>query len=352
MTAQAGLLAVTDLTVQYRGTRRNAPVRAVNGVSFTVSRGETLGLIGESGSGKSTIARAVLGLVAPSSGSITFDGAGIWQLPAREQREYRRRLQIVFQSPFEALDPMMRIAASVREPLGGDDRSGVAAGDAVRAALERVGLDASFGGRRPHELSGGQRQRVNIARALVTSPELVVCDEVVSALDVSVQAEILNLLASLQAESGLSYLFISHDIGVVSNIARRVAVLYLGRLAELGSTSQVVDHPAHPYTRALIAAAPLPVPRRLRGSERPVLHGSIPSPADPPSGCYFRTRCPLAQPRCAAEIPAFRELAPGHWASCHFAEPGAARGASAPSGGHGRPGNDERQATYRQGDTR
>jgi oligopeptide/dipeptide ABC transporter ATP-binding protein len=316
----APLLAVDNLTVQYRGPRRHAPIRAVNGVSFTIGRGETLGLIGESGSGKSTIARALLGLAPVSSGTITFDGVDIWKLPGPQQREYRRRLQIVFQNPFEALDPMMTIAGSVREPLGRAP-SRQAADAAALAALERVGIDPSVATRRPHELSGGQRQRVNIARALVTEPELVVCDEVVSALDVSVQAGILNLLASLQAESRLSYLFITHDVGVVSNIASLVAVMYLGRLAELGSTEQVIDSPLHPYTKALLAAAPRALPAHLRKGERPVLRGSIPSPASPPSGCYFRTRCPIAEARCRTEAPEFREVGTGHWVACHFAEP-------------------------------
>jgi oligopeptide/dipeptide ABC transporter ATP-binding protein len=314
----APLLSVDNLTVQYRGPRRRDPVRAVNGVSFAIGRGETLGLIGESGSGKSTIARAALGLVPVASGSIRFDGIDIWKLPGHRQREYRRRLQIVFQSPFEALDPMMTIAASVREPLD-RARSSQAADAAALTALERVGLDPGLASRRPHELSGGQRQRVNIARALVTAPELMVCDEVVSALDVSVQAGILNLLTSLQAESRLSYLFISHDLGVVSNIASRVAVMYLGRLAELGSTGQVMDSPLHPYTKALLAAVPRALPAHLRDGDRPILRGSIPSPANPPSGCYFRTRCPLAEARCGAEAPEFREIDAGHWVACHFA---------------------------------
>jgi len=317
MSAGKELLEVKDLEVQFHGSRRRAPIRAVNGVSFTIGEGETLGLIGESGSGKSTVGRAVLGLVKTHAGRILLHGRPVWELSRAEQRAARSHVQIIFQNPYEALDPRMTILASTREPLTGPDRSA----DIARAeeALDRVGLDASFFHRRPHELSGGQRQRVNIARALVSDPELVVCDEVVSALDVSIQAEILNLLQDLKASSRMSYLFISHDLGVVSNVADRVGVMYLGRLAELGPVAAIAERPAHPYTQALLAAEPQVVPSALRPPRPAPLKGTIPSPADPPSGCFFRTRCPLAVKQCAVETPEYRELSTGHWVACHFA---------------------------------
>lgn len=311
------VLSVDDLVVRY-GSRRGKPIYAVNGVSFSIGRGETLGLIGESGSGKSTVARATIGLQPLTAGSIKLNGVEVWQQSTRQRRDARQRVQIVFQNPYEALNPRQRIAASVREPLrtAGPDESE----SFVARALDRVGIEASMFRRWPHELSGGQRQRVCIARALVTDPELVICDEVVSALDVSVQAEILNLLADLQDTYGISYLFISHDLGVVSNISDRVAVMYLGRLVEIGRTEQVVSEPIHPYTRALLASQPKAMSSRRRTGEKPtVLGGTIPSPADPPSGCYFRTRCPLAADTCAQRRPEMREVRPNHWAACHFA---------------------------------
>lgn len=316
------LLDVIDLSVHFRGRGRQAAVRAVDGVSFSIARGETLGLIGESGSGKSTVGRAVVGLVRPRAGSIALKGVETWRLSARERRHQGRAVQIIFQDPAEALDPRMTVSASVGEPLrrrtfrgGRDDHD-----ERVREVLERVGLDAAYGQRRPHELSGGQRQRVNIARALVSKPEIVVCDEAVSALDVSVQAGILNLLAELKAEWHLSYLFISHDLGVVANVADRISVMYLGRLVETAPTDEIIGRPAHPYTLALLAAEPQALPSRLRRRGREILTGDIPSPADPPSGCRFRTRCRFAEERCAVEEPSFRQLTPGHWVACHFAE--------------------------------
>ncbi|MCO1657032.1 ABC transporter ATP-binding protein [Pseudonocardia humida] len=327
-TAQAGtapkpappLLEVDDLVVHFEGRRRQQPIRAVDGVSLGIGRGETLGLIGESGSGKSTIGRAVLGLLRPKAGAVRFEGEDPWTQPGRRRRELRRRMQVVFQDPHEALDPRMTVEQSVAEPLL---MTGVRRPERLRRAadlLERVGLGDAHRYRRPHELSGGQKQRVNIARALASDPDLIVCDESVSALDVSIQAEILNLLVDLQDERGLSYLFISHDISVVAHLSHRVTVLYLGMVMESGAVGAVVDRPAHPYTRALLAAQPRALPSYLRTERREVLRGDIPSPAAPPSGCRFRTRCPFARDRCAQEIPAVRELEPGRTVACHFAE--------------------------------
>ncbi|WP_219416503.1 ABC transporter ATP-binding protein [Pseudonocardia nigra] len=315
------LLVVEDLTVRYPVHGRRQTVKAVDGVSCSVAEGETFGLIGESGSGKSTIARAVLGLVRPTAGTISFRGMRLDRLRGREQRRMRRHYQMIFQDPHEALDPRMTVRASVAEPLRVQRRGD--AGDLVAlvdALLGKAGLSAEHAQRRPHELSGGQKQRVNIARALALDPELLVCDEAVSALDVSIQADILNLLAELQREMGLAYLFISHDIGVVSHIADRVAVMYLGVIVERGPVEGVIDSPLHPYTEALLAAEPQAVPAHCR-TERPApLKGELPSPIDPPSGCRFRTRCPYAEDRCAAEVPPLRELMPGRWVACHFAE--------------------------------
>lgn len=315
------VLELDDLKVHFGGRARQAAIRAVDGVSLTIAPGETLGLIGESGSGKSTIGRAVLGLLQPQSGSVLVGGQKIWEESRREQRRSRSRVQVVFQDPSEALDPRMTVAASIQEPLRIRDRRHRSEhSEVAQRLLSQVGLDAAHGARRPHELSGGQRQRVNIARALVLQPDLIVCDEVVSALDVSIQAEILNLFAQLKREREIAYLFISHDLSVVAHVADRVAVMYLGVLMELGPVEQVVSAPRHPYTQALIAAQPQAVPSHLRRARPPALKGDIPSPASPPSGCRFRTRCPHAVQRCAEEVPAFKEDRPGHWVACHFSE--------------------------------
>ncbi|MEV0703923.1 ABC transporter ATP-binding protein [Saccharopolyspora sp. NPDC050389] len=312
------LLQVEGLTVSFATKRKNERVRAVDGVSFALREGETLGLIGESGSGKSTLSRALLQLVRPTGGEVHLAGADLATLRGRARREALTRLQMVFQDPNASLDPRMRIVSSVEEPLvvqGKGNRT--ERRTRALAALESVGLSAEHGERYPHELSGGQKQRVNIARALVLDPALVVCDEPVSALDVALQAEILDLLRRLQAELGLSYLFITHDLAVVSNIANRVAVMYLGRLMELGPVDEVVERPLHPYTEALVSAQP-----RIDAQQRDriVLEGDIPSPVDPPSGCRFRTRCRYAEQRCAEEVPKWREVEPGRWSACHFPE--------------------------------
>ncbi|MEV6228738.1 oligopeptide/dipeptide ABC transporter ATP-binding protein [Saccharopolyspora shandongensis] len=312
------LLQVVDLAVSFATKRKGERVRAVDGVSFALREGETLGLIGESGSGKSTLSRALLQLVRPSGGEVRLTGADLATLRGRARREALTRLQMVFQDPNASLDPRMRIASSVEEPLLVQGKGNRAERRTrALAALESVGLSAEHGERYPHELSGGQKQRVNIARALVLDPALVVCDEPVSALDVALQAEILDLLRRLQAGLGLSYLFITHDLAVVSNIADRVAVMYLGRLMELGPVDEVVERPLHPYTEALVSAQP-----RIGSQQRDriVLEGDIPSPVDPPSGCRFRTRCRYAQQRCAEEVPKWAEVEPGRWSACHFPE--------------------------------
>jgi oligopeptide/dipeptide ABC transporter ATP-binding protein len=327
-TGQAGnhgagelLLAVDSLVVHYAGRRGQRPIRAVDGVTFAVEAGETLGIIGESGCGKSTVARAVLGLVPVNGGSIRIGGVEAWPTGKREQRRLRRLVQVVFQDAHEALDPRMSVLASVEEPLRMARELDAPARRAKAVELlEQVGLGPVYGDRRPHELSGGQKQRVTIARALALDPQLIVCDEVVSALDVSVQAEILNLFADLQAQRSFSYLFISHDLSVVAHLAHRIGVMYLGLLVEVGPVDVVADAPAHPYTRALVEAQPQAAPGRERGQARQIIEGDMPSPVDPPSGCRFRTRCPHRRPRCAEEVPALRPVGPGHIVACHFAE--------------------------------
>ncbi|HYF16802.1 MAG TPA: oligopeptide/dipeptide ABC transporter ATP-binding protein [Ramlibacter sp.] len=315
MTAPVPLLEVRDLQVRF------GALRAVDGVSFRVERGETFGVIGESGSGKSTLGRALVSLLRPTHGQVLHDGADPAALPSAAFRRHRRDWQIVFQDPHAALNPRMTILDSVREPL---DIAGTDARDARnRRALEmldRVGLSAAFADRYPHELSGGQKQRVNIARALTVRPRLLVCDEVVAALDVSIQADILNLLAQLQADFGLTYVFITHDLGVVSHVSDRIAVMYLGVFMELAPAEELRRRPRHPYTEALLSAEPEPLPAPLRRGGRILLEGEIPSPLAPPSGCRFRTRCRYAQELCAQQVPEYRELAPGHWAACHFAD--------------------------------
>jgi len=313
------LLDVEDLHVSYPTRRRDERVKAVDGVSFAMHEGETLGLIGESGSGKSTLGRALLRLVRPTAGSARLRGTDLVALRGRAGREMAALLQMVFQDPHASLDPRMRVLASIEEPLA-IRRVGDRERRRVRALelFDLVGLSRELGARYPHELSGGQKQRVSIARALVLDPALVVCDEAVSALDVALQAEILELLRRLQAELGLAYLFITHDLSVVAHIADRVAVMYLGRLMELGPVDQLVTRPRHPYTEALVSAQPrIGVDDRR---ERIVLEGDIPSPVHPPSGCRFRTRCRYATQRCADEVPAWQELAPGHRVACHYAD--------------------------------
>lgn len=313
-------IAVEDLRIHFPTARGKETVKAVDGVSFAVHPGETFGVIGESGSGKSTLGRAIVCLLPPTSGKVLHNGQDPYALGRTELRYRRREYQIVFQDPNAALNPRMTIGQSVREPLDIVGEGTKAEREArALASLDRVGLGAVFANRYPHELSGGQKQRVNIARVLTLRPKLIVCDEVVAALDVSIRSDILNLFADLQREFGLTYVFITHDLGVVSHISDRIAVMYLGVFVEMGPAEQLVENPLHPYTEALLSAEPIPLPSHMRTDKRIVLEGEIPSPVDPPSGCRFRTRCRYAVDRCAAERPEWREYHPGHWVACHFA---------------------------------
>ena len=321
MTEAAPILSVRDLRVAFPTADRRATVKAVDGVSFDIRRGETFGLIGESGSGKTTIGRAVVHLVAPSGGSILHDGVDSKSLSKEDFRKARRHWQIVFQDPNAALNPRMTILDSILEPQAiANEISAAAQRRVALDAMERVGLAAELGARYPHQLSGGQKQRVIIARTLTMQPDFIVLDEVVAALDMSIRGDVLNLFAELQRELGLTYLFITHDLAVVSHISDRIAVAYLGRLVEMGPAGSVTDAPLHPYTRALLSAEPVAAPSRLRQGKRIILDGEIPSPIDPPSGCHFRTRCIHAQAMCAAKTPEWRISADDHWVACHFAE--------------------------------
>ncbi|MFB4319087.1 ABC transporter ATP-binding protein [Actinomadura sp. 21ATH] len=309
------VLRVEGLTVAFPAGRRRT-VRAVSGVSFDVARGETLGIVGESGCGKSSAARAIMQLPPPAAGSVRLNGQELTALRGEALRRTRQRLQMIFQDPISALNPRRRVRDIVAE---GPRVWGTMNGDTARVdeALEAVGLDpATAAGRRPHEFSGGQCQRISIARALALEPEVVICDEPVSALDVSVQAQILNLLEDLKARYGLTLVFIAHDLAVIKNISDRVLVMYLGKTCELAPSADLVDRPAHPYTRALLASVPRG-PLRLPAAEEDPVGGEPPSPLNPPSGCRFRTRCPRADARCAKEEPLMRPLAAGHWIACH-----------------------------------
>jgi len=319
------LLEVRNLKVHFpvkHGvfSRVNAWVKAVDDVSLTVAPGETVGLVGESGCGKTTLGRAIIRLLEPTGGSVTFEGEDITTLEGAALRERRRRFQMIFQDPVGSLNPRMTVGQIIGEAL---DIHHLVADDQAREArigqlLKDVGLNPQHAQRYPHEFSGGQRQRIGIARALAVEPKLIVCDEPVSALDVSVQAQIINLLQDLQREHGLAYLFIAHDLAVVEHISHRVVVMYLGKVVETAASKTLINAPKHPYTQALLSAVPVVDPDSKR--QRIVLPGDVPSPINPPSGCPFHPRCPVAEARCKTEVPTLREVSPGHFAACHLAK--------------------------------
>ncbi len=318
------LLEVKDLAKYFSKpgaglfSRSDGGVKAVDGVSFDLREGETLGLVGESGCGKSTLARALLQLLKPTAGSVRFRGTELTSLRTRKLRPLRRDMQMIFQDPYASLNPRKRVGQIVGEPL---KIHGLADGaelkSRVKETLERVGLSGEHYGRFPHEFSGGQRQRIGIARALAPEPSLIIADEPVSALDVSIQAQIVNLMADLQGELGLTYLFVAHDLGVVRQVSDRIAVMYMGKIVELGPSESVYSRPIHPYTASLLAAVPIPDPHLNAERERRPLTGDPPSPSDPPSGCRFHTRCPHATEVCSETEPPLVEYRPGHFAACH-----------------------------------
>lgn len=318
--------AATGPLVQIRGLTKHFPiagsddvVRAVDGVSFDVRKGETLGLVGESGCGKTTVGRCIVRLIDATAGKIAFEGTDITGLRGEGLRSLRREMQIIFQDPYSSLNPRLSIRSIISEPLD-IHKIGTRSErrEMVADLLKRVGLDPKYADRYPHEFSGGQRQRIGIARALALKPKFIVCDEPVSALDVSVQAQVINLLEELQDEFGLTYLFISHGLAVVEHISDRVAVMYLGKIVEICPSEELYRDPLHPYTQALLSAIPIPDPTQKR--ERIVLHGDVPTPVDPPSGCRFRTRCQFAIDECSSTMPELRELRPAHFAACIRAE--------------------------------
>ena len=325
------LLQITDLRKYFavKGNIffRKRYVQAVEDVSFSIYKGETLGLVGESGCGKTTLGRTIIRLYEPTSGRIVYDGEPIYdseQKIAVDMLPDRRKMQIIFQDPSASLDPRMTVGEIVGEAL---DIHKLCPGKAERRErinqlLDEVGLNTEHANRFPHEFSGGQQQRVGIARALAVEPEFIVCDEPISALDVSIQSQVVNMLEDLQAEKHLTYLFIAHDISVVRHISNRIGVMYLGQMVELGESYELCSHPIHPYTQTLLSAVPLPDPVKSRARQRILLEGDIPSPLDPPSGCRFHTRCPYATARCSAEQPKLKEYGPGHFAACHLLEKG------------------------------
>jgi oligopeptide transport system ATP-binding protein len=320
------LLHVDNLMMHFpirRGVfqRQVGAVRAVDGVSFDVTRGETLGLVGESGCGKSTTGRTILQLYKPTAGDVSFEGVNLVTLKGEQMRQMRRKIQMIFQDPYASLNPRMTVGQLVGEPLMVHNvATGAEINDRVAHLLELVKLNPAFATRYPHEFSGGQRQRIGVARALALQPSFVICDEPISALDVSIQAQVVNLLEELQEQFNLTYLFIAHDLSMVKHISDRIAVMYLGVIVELATRDELHARPLHPYTQALLSAVPIPDPIADAKRERIILKGDVPSPANPPSGCRFRTRCPIAEGICAESRPDFREIKPGHFVACFFAE--------------------------------
>jgi oligopeptide transport system ATP-binding protein len=299
--------------------RRIGDIKAVDDVSFEIHRGETLGLVGESGSGKTTIGRTLLRLHEPTSGEIIFEGKDLLKVEMKELQKMRRRMQMIFQDPYASLNPRMTIGTIIGEPLEfHDGLRGNAKNERIQQLLELVGINPKLVNRYPHEFSGGQRQRIGIARALALNPDLIVCDEPIASLDVSIQAQVVNLLKRLQVEFNLTYLFIAHDLSMVRHISDRMAVMYLGKLMELASGVEISENPLHPYTKALMSAVPVPDPEIEETRQRIILEGDIPSPAHPPQGCNFNSRCPLAEEICFQKDPEFREVNSGHFAACHL----------------------------------
>jgi len=320
------LVAVKDLKMHFpirAGllNRTVGAVKAVDGVTFDIMKGETLGLVGESGCGKTTAGRAILHLYRPTDGEVSFKGVELGGQDAESLRQTRRHMQMIFQDPYASLNPQMRVGEIIGRPLRvhGLVKSAAEEKDRVTDLMQKVGLNVSYRDRFPHEFSGGQRQRIGIARALATSPDFIVCDEAISALDVSIQAQIINLLEQLRDELGLTYLFIAHDLSMVRYISTRVGVMYLGKMMELAPSDALYEEPRHPYTRALLSAIPIPDPPLERARQRMLLEGDLPSPANPPKGCRFSTRCPMATDLCRTEEPEFRQPTAGHWVACHFA---------------------------------
>ena len=324
------LLEISDLRKYFAiksGLFKKKYVQAVESVSFSIFRGETLGLVGESGCGKTTLGRTIIRLYEPTSGRIVYDGVPIYDSEEKiavEMLPYRRKMQIIFQDPSASLDPRMTVGEIVGEALdihklcqGRQERR-----DRINSLLDEVGLNTEHANRFPHEFSGGQQQRIGIARALAVEPEFIVCDEPISALDVSIQSQVVNMLEDLQAEKHLTYLFIAHDISVVRHISNRIGVMYLGQMVELAESYELCSHPIHPYTQTLLSAVPLPDPVKSRSRQRILLEGDIPSPVDPPGGCRFHTRCPYAEERCRQEQPQLKEHGSGHFAACHLLDKG------------------------------
>ena len=323
MTQEGALVQVRGLKMHFPITqgiviqRQVGAVKAVDGLSFDIVRGETLGLVGESGCGKTTTGRTILQLYRPTAGSVQFRGEELTKLRGEKLRQMRRQMQMIFQDPYASLNPRMTVGDIIGEPLQVHGLlKGRARRDRVQELLKVVGLNPYFVNRYPHEFSGGQRQRIGVARALAVQPEFIVCDEPISALDVSIQAQIINLLEDLQAKFDLTYLFIAHDLSVVRHISDRIAVMYLGKIAELTGRKELYENPLHPYTRALLSAVPIPDPLVEEQRRRMVLEGDVPSPAHPPAGCNFHTRCPLAMEICGKEEPEFRDVGGGHWVAC------------------------------------